>query len=451
MSTREDTDTLIIGAGAAGLAAAAELTANGRHVLLVEARERAGGRIFTDATTLAPLSIELGAEFIHGESQAVLQRLAAAKDVAIDASRERWTARGSRLVRADAGLRALKRTFQRMSSPVRDMTFADFMDRHRRSVSPAVRELAFMIVEGFDAADPARISAREVLDEWSGPASVDGPTFRPAAGYDNLLQSIRRGLRAEHAELRFGTVVRSVTWGKAGVEVEALSHGEIVRIRAARAIVTVPLGVLQLPTTAPSSIRFTPGLDAKRTPLARLAAGPVIKVVMSFVRPFWAEREAHRYRKAAFFFAPGAQFPTFWTTLPVRTSLLVAWCAGPRAARLAGRTHDEIMARLQDSLRAVFGRLRYSAMLEYVRWHDWQSDPYACGAYSYLLARGAGARGALARPIDDTLYFAGEACDTDGEAATVGGALQSGVRAAREVLESAARAKRRGRRRSRRS
>ena len=103
-----------------------------------------------------------------------------------------------------------------------------------------------MIVEGFDAADPARISAREVLDEWSGPASVDGPTFRPAAGYDNLLQSIRRGLRAEHAELRFGTVVRSVTWGKAGVEVEALSHGEIVRIRAARAIVTVPLGVLQL-------------------------------------------------------------------------------------------------------------------------------------------------------------------------------------------------------------
>ena len=101
MSTTHDTDTLIIGAGAAGLAAAAELSANGRHVMLVEARERAGGRILTDTKTLAPLPIELGAEFIHGESQAVLGRLGTAKDIAIDASRERWTTHGSRLVRAE--------------------------------------------------------------------------------------------------------------------------------------------------------------------------------------------------------------------------------------------------------------------------------------------------------------------------------------------------------------
>ena len=438
MSRIEDTDILIIGAGAAGLAAAAELTANGRHVMLVEARERAGGRIFTDTKTFAPLPIELGAEFIHGESQAILGRLEAAKDVAIDASRERWTTRGTRLVRADARLRALKRAFRQMSPPERDLPFAEFLDRHRRAVSPAVRELACMIVEGFDAADPARISAREVLEEWSGPAAADGPTFRPAAGYDNLLQSIRLGLPTERAALHFGTAVRRVAWGKSGIAVEALRHGESVRLRAARAIITVPLGVLQLPATASNSICFTPELDAKRKTFAHLATGPVIKVVMRFARPFWAELHGHRYRKAAFFFAPKAQFPTFWTTLPLRTSLLVAWCAGPRAARLAGRSDGEILVSIHDSLRAVFGRLRFSAMLEYVRWHDWQRDPYACGAYSYLLAGGAGARRALARPLDGTLYFAGEACDTDGEAATVGGALQSGMRAARQVLAASA-------------
>jgi monoamine oxidase len=71
-------------------------------------------------------------------------------------------------------------------------------------------------------------------------------------------------------------------------------------------------------------------------------------------------------------------------------------------------------------------------MLE--RWHDWQADPYARGAYSYVLASGSHGRAAAARAIDDTLYFAGEACDVDGEAGTVGGALNAGRRAAREVL-----------------
>jgi monoamine oxidase len=438
MSTTEHTDTLIIGAGAAGLAAAAELGANGRHVMLVEARERTGGRIFTDTKTLAPLPIELGAEFIHGESQAVLGRLETAKDIAIDASRERWTTHGTRLVRAEARLRALKRTFSRMSPPERDMPFAELLHRRRRSMSPAVRELAWMMVEGFDAADPARISAREVLDEWSGPAAADGPTFRPAAGYDNLLQSVRRALPVDRCTLQLGTVVRTIAWGKRGVEVEALRHGERLRISAPRAIVTVPLGVLQLPATAPNSMRFTPELDAKRTALAHLAAGPVIKVVMSFARPFWAELDDCRYRKAGFFFAPGAPFPTFWTSLPLRTSLLVAWCAGPRAERLGGRSDREILACVHDSLRALFGRRRFSSMLQYVRWHDWQRDPFACGAYSYLLARGGRARQALARPLADTLFFAGEACDTDGEAATVGGALTSGTRAARQVMEAVA-------------
>jgi monoamine oxidase len=87
-----------------------------------------------------------------------------------------------------------------------------------------------------------------------------------------------------------------------------------------------------------------------------------------------------------------------------------------------------------DSLRAVFGKLDFASMLEQIEWHDWQHDPFACGAYSYVQAGGGRARKLLARPVEDTLFFAGEACDTQGEAATVGGALQSGLRAAREVL-----------------
>ena len=190
--------------------------------------------------------------------------------------------------------------------------------------------------------------------------------------------------------------MRAVRWRKGRVTIEAQRHGEPIRIQAARAIVTLPLGVLQLPAASPNSVRFTPGLRTKGRALAHLATGPAIKVVMSFARPFWADLHESRYRGAAFFFAPHAPFPTFWTSLPLRTSILVAWCAGPNAERLAGKSENEITASVMDSLRAVFGRLNYSSLLEYVSWHDWQRDPFSCGAYSYVLAQGARARRSLA-------------------------------------------------------
>jgi monoamine oxidase len=381
--------------------------------------------------------IELGAEFIHGESAVLLGWLERSSDAAIDVGGERWTAQRGALRRADSQLHELARIFGRLPPLERDVPFADFLQLHRRFIPPAIRQSAIRLVEGFDAADSTRISARSVIDEWSGPAAADAPTFRPARGYDALMQSIRHALPADRAALQLGTVVRSITWRRGKVSIDAKRHGEPVRVDAARAIVTLPLGVLQqLSAASLHSVRFSPELRVKRRPLAQLASGPVIKVVMNFSRPFWAELDAHRYRDASFFFAPQAVFPTFWTTLPLRTSQLVAWCAGPRVERLAGKSRDQVIATALESLRALFGRVDVSSLLEHAAFHDWQRDPFACGAYSYVLVGGARARRALAQPVEDTLFFAGEACDTDDSAATVGGALQSGVRAAREVLDS---------------
>jgi monoamine oxidase len=80
--------------------------------------------------------------------------------------------------------------------------------------------------------------------------------------------------------------------------------------------------------------------------------------------------------------------------------------------------------------------MKMDKLLEGAWVHDWQSDPYARGAYSYVKVAGEKAREQLAAPLRDTLFFAGEATDTEGEAGTVAGALQSGERAAREVLRS---------------
>jgi len=120
----------------------------------------------------------------------------------------------------------------------------------------------------------------------------------------------------------------------------------------------------------------------------------------------------------------------------MRAPLLVAWAGGPRARRMSGakgaRHNSPRRGELEFSLRS---RVDVESQLEGVYLHDWQRDPYACGAYAWVKVGGGGARKALAAPLRNTLFFAGEAADFEGEAGTVAGALQSGVRAAREILK----------------
>jgi monoamine oxidase len=121
--------------------------------------------------------------------------------------------------------------------------------------------------------------------------------------------------------------------------------------------------------------------------------------------------------------------------LPMRVPLLIAWAGGPRALRMAGMDTPAKIRRAVTSLQRFFGaRVDVESQLETAWLHDWQADPFACGAYSSVKVGGSSARKALGAPLENTLYFAGEATDCEGEAGTVAGALQSGMRAAREVI-----------------
>ncbi len=240
--------------------------------------------------------------------------------------------------------------------------------------------------------------------------------------------------------MRLQCVLRAVKWRRGRVEVEGTFLGRPFREEAARSIVTLPLGVLKLPVHAPGAVRFSPALTAKRAALAALASGPALKVILKFRRPFWQEIERGRYRDAGFFQAPEAAFPTFWTAYPQRAPMLVAWAGGPHARRLSDHAADDLVEQAVCSARSLFaGTPGFENELEAAYVHDWQRDPYARGAYSYLRVGGAGARKALARTLEGTLYFAGEAADYEGETGTVAGALQSGARAAQELLAAARR------------
>jgi len=265
---------------------------------------------------------------------------------------------------------------------------------------------------------------------------LDSPQFRPLGGYSSVLSALAGSLDREKVGLQLHTVVREVRWRRGSVEIDAVRFDQPLTIKATCAIVTLPLGVLQAPVDAPGAVRFTPGLDSKQRALQQLAFGPVLKLSLRFRKAFWEELDGGTYEDAAFFHSAETPFPTFWTSLPLRAPLLTAWNAGPKAARLSQFEMPYIVEQALQSLTTVFdGRPQSELELEAAYLHNWQTDPFSRGAYSYITVGGSDARSTLAAQLEDTLFFAGEATDTENEAATVTGALQSGARAAREVTK----------------
>ena len=399
---------IVIGAGAAGLAAAAELTRAGRLVLLLEARSRVGGRCLTLRHPLVDAPVELGAEFIHGRPESTVALLKKFRVGAAESTRTQRMRWGGRLrpVNAFTAAQAAMEGFQ----AGKDLSFQAYLQSRR--LPPLTKTLATMMVQGFDAADPRRISAQSVAEEWAS-GEIGDSQARPRGGYGPLLDKLARS----GARLQLQSVVREVAWRPGRVEVRGRHLGKPFVARADRAIVTLPLGVLQR-----RSVRFSPALD-KRFALGKLASGPVIRVAMVFPERFWSP-------DVAFFHAPDAPFPTFWTPLPMRAPLLTAWAGGPKAARLAGKTPASLIALAHQTVEKV---LKRTGDLTAAYVHDWQADPFARGGYSYVRVGGAGARESLAEPVAGTLFFAGEATSSE-ESGTVGGALASGRRAAREAL-----------------
>jgi monoamine oxidase len=402
-------------------------------VLLIEARDRIGGRAWSLRVPGVPSPIELGAEFIHGKPEATFDALRRTGLAAVDSPRTRWFVRNGAL-EPMGNLRNEVRRAMRVTPALekRDMPFQQFL-AGKRGLSTFARAFARRMVEGYDAADPGRVSAREIAEEWAGEGATDMPQFRPFGGYGALMDRLFL-LASARAELRLQTVVRAVRWRRGRVEVEGETRGHPFRAAARRAIVTLPVGVLRRRPGQADAVRFDPVLQDKERALGYIQAGAVLRVVMQFPRAFWEELDGGRYRNAAFFHSPYSAFPTVWTALPARAPLLVAWSGGPRAVSLSAATRGDIVRRAVMSVDSLFGGRAGADGLPVATWvHNWQRDPYAHGAYAYVSVGGRGARRKLGAPVARTLYFAGEATDAS-EAGTVAGALRSGQRAAQQIL-----------------
>src|SRR6185437_6369311 len=233
-------DIAVLGAGAAGLAAAAELAERGLRVSVLEARDRIGGRILTLTDPSLDWPIELGPEFIHGHAPATRALLEQSGGIAIDTAGTRWTLREGRPAPREDVFDGMRRLMQRVESlPETDLSVEEFLACAAEDPSlEAVRTYARMMVEGFDAADPRRASVRAIANEWSG---MNGGQGRASGGYRTLTTHLARSLAASGGELQLQTVVRRVEWGVGKVTVAADTPAGPLELAARCAVVALPV------------------------------------------------------------------------------------------------------------------------------------------------------------------------------------------------------------------
>jgi monoamine oxidase len=428
-----DADVIVVGAGAAGLAAARALIHAGVEVIVVEARGRVGGRVLTLFDPATPVPVELGAEFIHGTASATLE---AAHDnhLAVHEvdDEERWLRIHHRLVKTNDFDRKLVTLLGRVLGRTRrgrDRSFAEAVAAS--SLSPNDRALVTSYVEGFLAAPASMISAQAVAEiGGEGP----GRTMRIAIGYGALLSSLATDISSR---IHLGTAVTRVRWSRGRVRLSTVGlTGRKGQCSARAAIIAAPLGVLRAPAGTKGRLDFEPSLgSAHEDAFAQLTTGHVVKLMLRFREPFWAVNARAR---ASFFHSPAALFPTFWTAMPVHAPTLVAWAGGTAADALAGLPAPRLAEIAIDSFADLIDEPRghAHALIEECFFHDWRNDPFARGAYAYPLVGGANAVRRCARPVASTVFFAGEYTEADSGSGTVDGALRSGERAAREVLHA---------------
>ncbi len=442
----DDFDVIVIGAGAAGLAAAHALSQRGLSVAVLEARDRIGGRIWTIRPQDSSTPVELGAEFVHGRPRETYEIAAAAGLTLCEASGETWLSHGGKLTQ--------ERDDEDDSGPIfaavgawkgEDRPLRAFLDEQFPEEKWAEAKRTYSgYVAGYDAADPEDVSIRWLAQADDAETATDGArTSRVVEGYDRVLQWLRDGLDPQRTVVHLNTVVREIRWRQGQVDVVAgeMSGESTITFTARAAVVTVPLGVLAAAPDALGALRFVPDLPDKRVTLDGIAMGETIKIVLRFRERFWdvgwwQQPTLPQLPRLSFLVSDDSGIRTWWTSFPLLVPTLVGWVGGPRAAVLARQPDEVIMTLALDAFARVLHvqRSEVEALLVATHLHNWSTDPFARGAYSYVRVGGFDAPARLGEPVAGTLFFAGEATDTTGNTGTVSAALASGIRAANEVL-----------------
>lgn len=417
------TRVIVIGAGMAGLVAAARLVEEGTEVVVIEARNRIGGRIFTDRSLGVP--VELGAGFIHGFNGNPLADLldrSGSRPFFIDEDRA--------VLLEDGGIEPEEFELDDLWDDV-DTIIEDAAEEADGNPDTSLAEIVDILdpglakepIGGWALTDMIENDVGAPLDaisalHFDGDEAFDGPDVVVKQGYDTLLAPLAKGL-----DIRLGETVLRIATGKDGVTVET----DKGRHRAAHVVVTVPLGVLKA-----GSIRFEPALpEAHRQAIDAIGFGNLGKVSVRFDRAFWP-KDAHYIGYVARERGRYAEIVNLMPSHDAAALTLVA--SGAYAKTLDAMDDRAVAADVMQALGSMFG-VQPKPPSGLVR-HVWSTDPLARGTYSFTATGTLPAHfDALAEPAGQGLWLAGEHT-LFAYHGTAHGAFLSGQRAADAILAS---------------
>jgi monoamine oxidase len=416
---------LVIGAGAAGLAAGRRLKEASYEVILLEARDRVGGRAFTNYE-MAPHPVETGAEWVNGYDVVTWSLL---REFGLHVQEEQdWKQFGAYLdgqLLGEQDFMARQHAGETMSLSIVDQAAEAWQKTGRPDCSlsdvwnldelePGMRRLLHHRITIDASAEPEQLGVEGML-EGKGAADGEG-FFHIVEGYSRLMECL-----AEDQDVRLGTPIERIVWNEGGVTVHTKA-GE--SFEAGRAVVTLPLGVLQA-----GDVRFEPALPAdKQAAISGLGSAKVNKLILRFVKKFWPE-EMHSLMTtldSQCWYRPGVGRDN-------EAPILTGYIGGDAAERFAALGKEGAIQEGLRQLEQMFGVKDLQDQLVSAEFLTWATDEYSKMAYTYIPVGGAGLRDKLAQRVGEVLFFAGEATNRD-NSGYVHGALESGFRAADEVI-----------------
>jgi monoamine oxidase len=426
---------VVVGAGAAGLASARRLTDAGVDVLVLEARDRIGGRTwsydFGGGTT-----IDLGASWIHGTQPELEQLVAELELQTVNTDFTNMlvhdTSGGTRQIDSKTvadlevrlGTNILVAAFNDASLSIQSII--DRMWQDNLLVGYSRELIQFITTTFFEtefAASSETIPAQAFLELLPPPGEPTDPDDELGAkntafprGYNQITDYLARGL-----DIRLNTVVQRIDYS--GDSVQILTNGR--RYEADVVIVTVPIGVLKA-----GKIEFSPALpERKQGAIDRMGSGVLNKLYLRFPYVFWEQEP-----DVLGFSRPERGGFAVWHNMEKITGqpILMGFTSGQSAIHIEALRDPEIVALAMERLRGFYGDEIPEPMdYKITRWH---ADPFSLGSYSYFaLATELGDRAILAEPVGNKVLFAGEAT-IDRAFAQVPGAYMTGLREADRII-----------------
>jgi len=410
---------IIVGAGASGLIAARELLKKGKKIILIEARDRLGGRAHTLYEKNNSIPIEAGAEFIHGELPITFKLV---KEYGLS-----FYKTGGKMINLDEKDEQLQEEegegwalmMDKMKKLKEDLPFAVFLSTYfPEDKYKHLRKSAENFANGYDLANPQTASTFSLRDEWE---NDEGDQFRIKGGYKKLIDALNEDCLNRGCEIYTSEIVKEIIWKKSGATIITNTGQEFM---ASKVVITIPAGVWHSDETDEAVIKFNPAIPKKIYAFKEIGFGSIIKIMLHFKNAFWEEK----YKNAGFFFIK-EQVPVWWTQAPEKNNLITGWLGGEPAKKMQSKSEKELLETSLQSLASAF-KIEKDYLKEILissHIFNWDDDSFSRGGYSFSMLNSSTAKEELRKSVDNILFFAGEALYEGTMQGTIEAALWSGL------------------------